>query len=420
MFWLGLAGIALATGIVAGSYPALYLSSLQPIRTLKGIFRFTQGAIWFRKGLTIFQFVLSIVLLIATIVIVRQTRYVQNTNLGYNRDNLIYIRIEGELSTEAKYLLFKREATGLPGIKLIDRSTETPHSMTFETYGPIHWEGQKSTDNVGFKPASVGLDFIELMDLKTVRGRPFSRDIGTDSTDAFMVNEEALRQMGMKDPIGKWVSAWQKKGHIIGVLKDYHTGSLHEPITPVILDVKEGEYFGVIMVRTYPGQTPQALASLEKVYRSINPGYAFAYQFVDEEYRKMYLSEQVTSRLSILFAILAILISCLGLLGLVMFAAEQRVKEIGIRKVLGASLNQIIGLFAKDFLQLVLIAFLIAGPLGWYAMNSWLRDFAYRISISWWIFALSGAVSLLIALLTVSHQALRAATANPVKSLRSE
>ncbi|HEY8969430.1 MAG TPA: FtsX-like permease family protein, partial [Puia sp.] len=248
----------------------------------------------------------------------------------------------------------------------------------------------------------------------------FSRDIRTDSADAFMVNEEAVRQMGMKDPIGKWVSAWNKKGHIIGVLKDYHTGSMHEPIKPVILDVKEFEYFGVIMVRTYPGQTPQALASLEKVYRSINPGFAFAYQFVDEEYRKMYLSEQVTSRLSVLFAVLAIIISCLGLLGLVMFAAEQRVKEIGIRKVLGASLSQIIGLFAKDFMQLVLIAFLIAGPLGWYAMNSWLRDFAYRISISWWIFGLSGAVALLIALLTVSHQALRAATANPIKSLRTE
>jgi hypothetical protein len=419
-FWLGLAGIALATGIVAGSYPALYLSSLQPIRTLKGIFRFTRGAIWFRKGLTIFQFVLSIVLLIATIVIVRQTRYVQNTNLGYDRDNLIYIRIEGQLSKIEKYQLFKREATGMPGIRLIDRSTETPHSMDFEAYDPIKWEGQPKNVNIGFKPASVGFDFIDLMNLKTVQGRPFSRNIPTDSADAFMVNETAVKQMGMKDPIGKWVSAWNKKGHIIGVLKDYHTGSMHEPIKPVILDVKEFEYFGVIMVRTYPGQTPQALASLEKVYRSINPGFAFAYQFVDEEYRKMYLSEQVTSRLSVLFAVLAIIISCLGLLGLVMFAAGQRVKEIGIRKVLGASLSQIIGLFAKDFLQLVLIAFLIAGPLGWYAMNSWLRDFAYRVSISWWIFGLSGAVALLIALLTVSHQALRAATANPVTSLRSE
>jgi len=419
-FWATLLGITLVTGLIAGSYPALYLSSLQPIRTLKGIFRFTTGAIWFRKGLTIFQFVLSIVFLIATIVIVRQTRYVQNTNLGYDRDNLIYIRIEGQLSKPDKYRLFKQQASVMPGIRIIDRSTETPHSMDFVIDDAIKWEGKGKNDHVGFKPASVGFDFVRLMDLKTVQGRSFSPLNATDSADAFMVNEEAVRRMGMKDPIGKWVSAWKKKGHIIGILKDYHTGSLHEPIKPVILDVKEYEYFGVIMIRTYPGQTPQALASLEKVYKEMNPGYAFAYQFVDEEYKKMYATEQITSRLSILFAVLAILISCLGLLGLVMFAAEQRVKEIGIRKVLGASLGQIVSLFAKDFLQLVLIAFLIAGPLAWYTMNSWLHDFAYRIAISWWIFALAGISALLIALLTVSHQALRAATANPVKSLRSE
>jgi putative ABC transport system permease protein len=419
-FWATLAGITLITGLIAGSYPALYLSSLKPIRTLKGMFRFTQSAIWFRKGLTIFQFVLSIVFLIATIVIVRQTRYVQNTNLGYDRDNLVYIRIEGELSNINKYRLFKQQAMGMPGIRIIDRSTETPHSMDFEEDGAINWEGKTKNDHVGFKPASVGLDFIRLMNLKTVQGRPFSSLNPTDSSDAFMINETAVRQMGLKDPIGKWVSAWKKRGHIIGVLKDYHTRSLHEPIKPVILDVKEFEYFGVIMVRTNPGQTPQALASLEKAYKAVNPNYAFAYQFVDDEYRKMYNSEQIISRLSILFAVLAILISCLGLLGLVMFAAEQRVKEIGIRKVLGASLGQIVSLFARDFLQLVTIAFLIAGPFAWYAMNSWLHDFAYRIAISWWIFALAGLSALLIALLTVSHQALRAAMANPVKSLRSE
>jgi ABC-type lipoprotein release transport system permease subunit len=419
-FWTTLLGITLTTGLIAGSYPALYLSSLQPIRTLKGIFRFTQGAIWFRKGLTIFQFVLSIVFLIATIVIVRQTRYVQNTNLGYDRDNLIYIRIEGALSNIEKYRLFKQRASAMPGIRIIDRSTETPHSMDFTIADAINWEGKGKNDQVGFKPASVGLDFVKLMDLQTVLGRPFSSLNATDSSDAFMVNEEAIRQMGMKDPIGKWVSAWKKKGHIIGVLKDYHTGSLHEPIRPIILDVKEFEYFGVIMVRAYPGQTPKALASLEKVYKAVNPGYAFAYQFVDEEYKKMYASEQVVARLSILFAVLAILISCLGLLGLVMFAAEQRVKEIGIRKVLGASLAQIMSMFARDFLQLVIIAFLIAGPLAWYFMNAWLHDFAYRVTLSWWIFALAGISALLIALLTVSHQAMRAATANPVKSLRSE
>ncbi|MBS1529850.1 MAG: ABC transporter permease, partial [Bacteroidetes bacterium] len=220
--------------------------------------------------------------------------------------------------------------------------------------------------------------------------------------------------------LGQRVQAWAKHGHIIGVLKDYHTKSLHEPITPVLLDVKEYEYFGVIVARTKPGQTEQALQSLAKVYKEINPKYPFTYQFVDQEYAKLYSSEQIISQLSIVFAVVAIGISCLGLLGLVMFSAEQRVKEFGVRKVLGASLTQLGALFAKDFLKLVFAAFLIAAPLGWFAMGKWLQGFAYRIDLSWWIFALAGLCSLSIALLTLSLQAYKTAVANPVKSLRSE
>ena len=420
-FWAGLAGILLLTGLVAGSYPALYLSSLKPVSVLKGIFRFTQSAIWLRKGLTVFQFVLSIVLLIATIVIIRQTDYVQNTNLGYNRENLIYIRVEGELSKMDKYELFKQQASTMPGIGMVDRSSEAPHAMNFVADpDAINWEGKGKNERVGFKPASVGFDFVKLMDLQLTEGRDFSRLNLTDSSDGFLVNEEAVKQMGMKNPIGKWVSAWSKKGHIIGILKDYHTQSFREPILPVMIDVKEWQDFGVIMIRTKPGQTKEALASLQKVYKDINPHYAFAWEFVDEQYKKLYSSELLISRLSVLFATLAIAISCLGLLGLVMFSAEQRTKEIGIRKVLGASLGEIITLFSVDFLRLITLAFLIAGPLGWLAMNSWLHDFAYRVSISWWIFALAGSASLLIAMLTVSYQAIRAATANPVSSLRTD
>lgn len=419
-FWAALAGLTLITGLVAGSYPALYLSSLKPVRTLKGMFRFTRGSIWFRKGLTVFQFALSIALLIATIVISRQTGYVQRTNLGYDRENLIYIRIEGELMDRNKYLLFKEQASQMPGIAMIDRSSEAPHQMSFLEAGAINWEGKQKDDVIPFNPSSVGFDFIRLMKLKIAEGRDFSTLNATDSADAFMVNEEAVRQMGMKNPIGKWVSAWKKKGHIIAVLKDFHTHSLHEPIKPLIIDVKEYEYFGVIIVRTQAGKTREALASLEKVYKNINPNYPFVYQFVDQEYQRLYNSELIMSRLSILFAILAILISCLGLLGLVIFSAEQRIKEMGIRKVLGASLAQIIALFSRDFLKLVLVAFLIAAPLAWYAMNIWLQGFAYRIDLSWWIFALAGIVSLAIALLTVSYQAVKAAMTNPVKSLRTE
>ncbi|HEY4107644.1 ABC transporter permease [Puia sp.] len=418
--WLTLLAIAAATGFVAGSYPALYLSSLRPVQVLKGVLSFTRGSIFVRKGLTVFQFVLSIVLLIATIVITRQTDYVQHTNPGYDRENLVYVRVEGALSTGAGYRLFRQQASTMPGIAMIDRSSETPHSMNFAVTDPIQWEGKSRDAQVAFVPASVGYDFIRLMHLSVVKGRDFSRLNATDSMDAFIVNEEAVRQMGIKNPIGKWISAWKKKGHIIGIVKDYHTRSLREPIKPVVLDVKEDLDFGVIMARTRPGQTRQALASLATVYKRINPNLAFAYQFMDEEYQKMYNSELITSKLSVLFATLAIVISCLGLLGLVLFAAEQRTREIGIRKVLGASLAQIVTLFSINFLRLVVIAFLIAGPLGWFFMNSWLHDFAYRIALSWWIFALAGMAVGVMALLTVSYQAVKTALTNPVTSLRSE
>jgi ABC-type antimicrobial peptide transport system permease subunit len=418
--WASLIMLMLLTGLVAGSYPALYLSSLKPVRILKSVLRFTQGSILFRKGLIVFQFILSIILLVATIVITRQTNYVQNTNLGYNRENLIYSRIEGELVKPDKYLLFKNLASQMPGIEMIDRSSEAPHAMDFVVTDAVNWEGKEKGADVGFKPASVGFDFLRLMNLKVADGRGFSRAVATDSSDAFMVNEEAVKEMGIKNPIGKWISAWKKKGHIIGILKDYHTHSLREPIKPVILDVKEYEYFGMIIVRAIPGKAKEALSSLEKVYKVINPNYPFAYQFVDEEYKNLYSNEMIISKLSVLFATLAILISCLGLLGLVMFSAEQRTKEIGIRKVLGASISSIIGLFSKDFLKLIVIAFLIAAPIGWYSMNHWLQDFAYKIDITWWTFALAGGVSILITLIIVSYQAIKAAIANPVTSLRSE
>jgi len=420
VFWISLIGLMLITGIVAGSYPALYMSSLQPIRVLKGLAKFTRGSIFFRRGLTVFQFVLSIVLIIATMVIYRQTSYTQHMHLGYNRENLIYIRIEGELSTINNYLRFKQKASTLPGIAMVDRSSEVPHAMNFVVYDDVKWEGKEKNASVGFKPASVGFDFLKIMDLKVKEGRGFDNSYPTDSTDAFMVNEEAVKEMGLRDPIGKWISAWNKRGHIIGVLKDFHTQSLHEPIKPIIFDIKENEYFGVIIARTKPGMTREATASLATLYQEINPHFAFAYQFADEEYAKLYSSEILISKLSILFSVLAILISCMGLLGLVMFSAEQRIKEISMRKVLGASMTQIISLFSTDFIKLIAIAFLIAGPLAWYAMNSWLQDFAYKLPLSWWIFALAGIIAVLIALLTISIQAIKAARTSPIVSLRSE
>jgi putative ABC transport system permease protein len=429
-YWIVLFVLVMITGLVAGSYPALYLSALKPTRILRGTLRFTNTAVWFRKGLVCFQFALSIALVIVTIVVSKQTRYVQHTNLGYDRDNLVYLQLEGDLNS--KYALFKERASTMPGIAMVDRSTEAPHAMAFvvdEDNGfaetntgndAIQWEGKEKNASVGFKPASVGFDFVKIMNLKVVEGRDFSRSHATDSADAFMVNEEAVKQMGMKDPIGRWISAWQKKGHIVGILKDFHTNTLREPIKPLIIDVKEYEYFGVIIVRLEPGKTKEGLASLETVCREVNPNYPFAFQFLDQEYDKLYRNEKVITKLTNIFAVLGIAISCLGLLGLVMLAGEQRTKEIGIRKVLGATVSNIVNLLSKEFLVLVLLSFFIAAPVSGYFMNQWLQGFAYKIELSWWIYAMAGAFAIVVALFTISVQAFQSAIVNPVKSLRSE
>lgn len=340
--------------------------------------------------------------------------------MGFDRENLVYVRVEGHLSAKNNYLLFKDRVSELPGVAMVDRSTEAPHHMGFSVADAIDWEGKEKNAAVYFSPASVGMDFVKLMNLKIVAGRDFSKSMATDSTDAFMVNEEAIRQMGMKNPIGKWISAWQKKGHIIGVLKDYHTQSLHEKIRPLVIDVKENEYFGVILIRTKPGKTREALAGIGAVYKEINPDYPFSYQFLDQEFDKLYRSEQVIAKLSNLLAPLAILISSLGLLGLALFSAEQRIKEIGIRKVLGASITGLVTLLSRDFLKLVVIAIGIASPVGWYVMNKWLEGFAYKINIEWWVFALAAILVMTIAVFTVSFQSIKAALMNPVRSLRSE
>jgi len=419
-FWLTVLLLVLVTGFVAGSYPALFLSSLKPVKVLRGTLIRAGGSKWFRKGLTTFQFGLCILLFIATLVVSKQTDYLQNSHLGYDRDNLIYVRIEGALADAKKYATFKEEASKLPGIAMVDRSSETPHSMEFEVADPILWEGKPIGKSVGFMPKSVGFDFLKIMNLKVAEGRGFSRNITTDATQAFMVNQEAVKQMGLQDPLGKWVSAWDKKGRVVGILEDYHTASLHQKIKPVIVDVKEDLNFGVILVRTEPGKTKEALASLKSVYQKLNPSRPFDYQFADAEYQALYQSEQLMSRLSNVFALLAMAISAFGLLGLAMFSAQQRTKEMGVRKVLGASNGTIVKLFSEDILKLVGISFLITTPLAWLLMNRWLQDFAYKIPLSWWIFALAGLAAFLIAFMTISTQSLRIAYTNPSKSLRTE
>jgi len=415
-FWLKLSALTIITGIIAGSYPALVLSAFKPVKVLKGSLTIQSGAVFFRKGLVVFQFVLSVVLIISTIIITRQVNYLENQNLGYDRENLVYIPLEGNLA--GKYNTFKTELMKMDGIQEVTRTTDVPTNIQNST-GGVDWDGKDPNVDIQFTQASVGYDFVRTLKLKILEGRDFSQDYSSDST-GYLVNEAALKRIGYTSPIGKRLTFWGKKGTIIGVLKDYHIASLQEAIVPLILRLGEKSDYGNALVRTKPGQTKQALVSLELLCKQLNPSYQFSYYFSDEEYQKLYDNEQVISKLSNVFASLAIVISCLGLLGLAMFTAEQRVKEIGIRKVLGAGLGSLFSLLSTEFLILVGIALLIASPLAWYGMNKWLQNYAYHTKVEWWIFVLAAIVSLLITLATISFQTIKAALVNPVKSLRSE
>jgi len=402
--------------MVSGSYPALFLSSFQPIRVLKGTLRFSPATAWFRRGLVVFQFVLSIVLIIGTIVVSGQLNYIQSINLGYDRENLVYIPLDGDLT--GKYKLFKEEALQLPGVSEVSRISQQPTNIENGTSG-VDWDGKDRNNTVMFTQTSAGYDLVRTMDLKMVAGREFSPAFGTDSV-GYLLNEEAARRIGYKDPIGKRLTFWDKKGTIVGVIRNFHFTSLHDPIQPLIVRFGEQENYGNALIRTKAGKTQEALKGLEGLCRSLNPKFPFTYTFADEEYRKLYKSETVVHGLANCFAGLAIFISCLGLLGLAMFTAEQRTKEFGIRKVLGAKASTLFSLLSKDFLVLVLVAFVVATPLAGWAMHVWLQNYAYHIGLEWWVFLLAGAMALLIALLTVSFQAIRVAIANPVKSLRTE
>ena len=414
-FWITILIITMLTGLIAGSYPALFLSSLNPIRVLKNSLQLGAGARLFRQGLVVFQFVLSTLLIIGMIVIYRQMQYIQTKNLGFDRENLIYLHAEGGVAD--RYAAFRQELLKSSGIQSVTYMDGTP-TNGFGSTGNVHWPGKDPNTNIQFQFSTVDYDFTKTLKLN-VTGRDFSPAYGLDSL-GYLINKTAARRIGYTDPIGKPLTLWGQQGTIIGIVDDYHMASMHVAIEPLIVKLNPKVSGKTIIVRTQPGQSQEALASLETLWRTFNPKIPFTYRFADEEFQKLYRREMTVGSLTGYFAILAIFISCLGLFGLAAFMAEQRTKEIGVRKVLGASVVSIMSLLSGNFLKLVIIAIVIASPIAGYAMNQWLQDFTYKISLEWWMFAGAGGLAVFIALVTVSFHSIRAALMNPVKTLRSE
>ena len=414
---LSLVGITLFTGFLAGSYPAIFLSGFKPATVLKGELKGSWGELWARKGLVIFQFCLSVVLIISVLVIYKQIEFVQTKNLGYKKENLIRITVEGKLGESLE--TFLNEVKNVPGVVSASSMGHNLVGRNNNTSG-LQWDGKNPDDVILFENVRVNYDMLETLGVEFAEGRSFSREHRTD-TSAIIFNEAGIRVMGLKDPIGKTIKLWDQHNlQIIGVVKDFHFQSLHDVVNPLFFVLNETSNWNA-MIRLEGGKEKDALKGIEKIYTTLNPGFAFEYRFQDDDYAKQYASEQRVASLSGYFALFAIIISCLGLFGLAAFTAERRLKEIGIRKALGSSSTNIVLLLSADFTKMVLLSIVIGIPISYWFLNSWfLPRFAFHIELSAWYFVIGGFVALLIAWITVASQAIKAANVNPVQCLRSE
>jgi ABC-type antimicrobial peptide transport system permease subunit len=413
--YLGLITVILFCGFLSGAFPAFFLSSLKPLDTIRGVLIKNRGKAEFRKVLVIFQFTLSILLIICTLVVRNQLSYMQNKNLGYNKENIGYFLFDTN-PRDPKLESFKKELNNNPDIVSVTRAHYNPVNVE-GTWSGLTWTGKKEGDNVLFYGLGADEDYAKTFQLQLKEGRFFSSEFSTDRT-AVVINEQAAKIMGFKNPVGEILSAGDgSKFTIIGVVKDFHFRSLHTRIEPLIMGLEPCNTF---YIRMKPDKIISVVESVNKTYKSFNNPNPLYFHFLDDDFDKLYLTEKRMGKIFGYFSFLAIIISCLGLIGLSLFMTERRTKEIGIRKINGAKSEEIFSLLSGEYIIWVLMSIIIACPVAWYSMHKWLQNFAYRIEIRLWIFVLSGAIALLIALLTVSWQSYRAAGKNPVEALRYE
>lgn len=421
LFWGGAAVLVLVTGLLAGYYPALFLSSLKPLWLMKTKSKPGVKGASFRKGLLVFQFSLSILLIISTLVVYDQLSFIRNSPLGYDKENILCLKVRGDISRS--YEALKNALMDHPGILSVCRSEPLDTDALTNTDG-VFWKGKRRNAPGDFRILRADFDFVSTYGISMVKGRFYSPEFGGGLTESYVINETAARTMEMESPLGKEIRLWGRKGLIIGVMNDFHFGSLHRPIEPLIVLIpgerQQALFLRLISVRMKPAGLHAGMTYIKNTWKNILPGTPFDYYFQDDALNTKYRAEERMGTLFKYFTLLAVFIAALGLYGLTALSAEQKVKEVGIRKVLGASVSNLTVLLSKEYLVWVVCANIIAWPAAWFLMHRWLQNFAYRTSIHWWIFVLAGGLGFVIALLTVCSLTLRTARQNPVDSLRYE